>query len=128
MEQILGFYARADLLVTDPSYRPIIGSTPRYVGRRCEQVDIGGKKALRHPAVEKAYTCDFWSPSGQRLLKLARRDSSLYPADESTAAACGLSFIAVEFSNGEWAPKAAAKAPAKLKAPESISTTSEDND
>jgi hypothetical protein len=45
------------------------------------------------------------------------RSRSLWPADPETARACGVDFVPVELTDGEWVPKpkAAPRKPAKPK-------------
>lgn len=101
----LKFFARADMLVTLPGERRIVGQPPEYVGRRCADGQF--------PATADGFTCDSQSEAGIRLAKLARRDASLWAGDRNTAAHCGVPFVDLVFKDGEWTPKPPAKADKK---------------
>lgn len=87
--------------MTVPNSRPTQGQAPRYVGRKH---DPNGPTPF--PAVDEPFCCDSDSDAGRRLMKLAKRDSSLFAADEATAKACGIGFVAIEFKDGAWTEKA----------------------
>lgn len=95
----LRFYARGTGLVSLPGETRIVGQHPRYVGRALKIID----GAAAWPASEAAHECDSASAHGARLLKRCRA-GELWPADEATAAACGVDFTALEFADGEWRP------------------------
>jgi hypothetical protein len=86
------------------------GQAPRYVGRKH---DPSGPTPF--PAIEQVFSCASDSDAGRRLMKIAKRDGSLYAADEATAKACGIEFVRIEFKDGAWveaskpAPKSAPK-------------------
>jgi hypothetical protein len=96
--------------VNVPNARPMPGQAPRYVGRKH---DPAGPTPF--PAVEQPFCCESDSDAGRRLMKLAKRDGSLYAADEATAKVCGIEFVRIEFKDGAWveasksAPKSAPK-------------------
>ncbi len=94
----LKFYARGALLVYDPDRDKIEKQPPRYVGRKMARI----KGQVSHPATEAGHECEADSNGGRRLIKLMRRDSSLWPANPDTAKACGVRFEAVNFQAGEW--------------------------
>jgi hypothetical protein len=89
----LRFYAREDLPVRYPGHIPRTGSPDNYIGREF---------APPYRAKREAFECDSESECGRRLMKLTRRDGSLWPADEETAKACGVEFQDVEFNEGKW--------------------------
>jgi hypothetical protein len=62
----------------------IPGQIPRYVGQEFDH-DSGTYKP-------KPFECESDSPTGQRLMKLIRRDASIIAHDAATAAACGVPF------------------------------------
>jgi hypothetical protein len=95
----LKFYARGDALVTVPGVYPAIGQALPRVGR--EQGSDGVLRATKEP-----FEADSDSDAGRRLIKLVRRDQSLWPADKVTAEACGVEFIELTQRDGEWVPKA----------------------
>lgn len=121
----LRFYAKGDLLVSVPGQTILrrnadtgaAGSPVKYVGR----VHVPAKlrkgpgdsvivdEPASNPARSEAYECDSDTERGRRLMKLTRRDGSLWPADEATAAACGVPFVATEFSDGEHVAKSSLK-------------------
>jgi hypothetical protein len=100
MAQLLRFFARADQLVPFPGFSPGAGQAALYVGRTFD-AGIGG-----YPATRDAAEFEPGSPAAQRLLKVARRDASLWPADQFTAQACELPFVELEFNSGEYVAKA----------------------
>ncbi len=114
---LLRFYARADLLVYVPGARPGQGESPRYVGRGFVRGEPN-KGGAQYPALKEAFECDEDSDAARRLVKLTRRDGSLWPADATTAAACGVEFTPVEFRDGAWLAKSAAPAPALARVTE----------
>lgn len=99
----LAFYARGDLLVMKPGVWLTVGSPNQYVGRKHDP-------ALRaYPATKEPFEVEANSDEGRRLTKLIRRDQSLWAANEATAKACGVEFMDLEFSNGEWISKRRSK-------------------
>ncbi len=110
---LLRFYARADLLVSLPGARPLPGESPRYVGR-FRVAGEPNKGGAKYPALREAFECDSDSDTGRRLVKLTRRDASLWCADAETARECGVEFVRIEFSEAEgaWTPAARVAAPA----------------
>lgn len=95
---ILKFYARDDLLVTEPGTTQYAGQLARYIGRSWDKTLYG------YPATKEPFCVDSNSPTGARLLKLMLREQSLWPADEATAAACGMSLTKLSFTSGVWLP------------------------
>ena len=104
----LRFYARGDLLVLHPNAIQLVGQPYRYVGRELVQMDVldgePNSKAAAYPATRHPAEFDSDSPEGRRLTKLIRRDQSLWAADEETAEACGVPFVPVSWSHGQWRP------------------------
>ena len=92
----LKFYARDDLLVLIPGSIAVPRNGNRYVGR--EWI----KESRAYPATETGYTCDSKSPEGRRLIRLIKRDSSLFAANKETAELCGVEYIPVQFNAGAW--------------------------
>lgn len=109
----LKFYARGDLLVTKPGFVPKYtgGDVPRYVGRKF--VARNGNTPAHNIATKEPAEFDSESEAGRRLMLLCRRDSSLWPADQATADACGVKFVPVDFKDGEWVAKPLPVASAK---------------
>lgn len=103
----LKFCAKDPHLVTQPSYdasgirMPLVqGQTMRYVNRALD------RESRQFRAQPEPFEVEVESPVGRRLVKLARRDGSLWPFDAETAAACGLSFVPVEHNGTGWQPVA----------------------
>lgn len=97
----LKFYARRDALV---NVRP--GDTTFHIGQRIPRINREYDPETRtYPAQPEPFVCDSESPVGQNALHAMRvgiKDPPLWPADEATAAACGVPFIAVRLVDGEW--------------------------
>jgi hypothetical protein len=91
---MLKFFAREDQLVFHPASAPLVGQSPRYVGRS-HNLETGG-----FPAYDASHDFDATTPEGVRLAKLVRREHCLWPADETTASHCGVPFIQTEFKDG----------------------------
>lgn len=108
MPQFLRFVPRADLIVRVPNAVQITGQAPPYLGRTKRQMPDG---TWGYPASQTPYEVEAGSDEAKRAIALARRDESLWPYDEATAAACDTKFVAVEWVDGEWVPVK----PAKLK-------------
>jgi hypothetical protein len=54
-------------------------------------------------ATSEPYSVAESTKAARRLIKLTRRDKSLWPADEYTAAACDVDFVPVmQDIDGEW--------------------------
>ena len=95
------FYAKEDQLVV---------GWPEFIGRKR---DADGN----FPATQDPVEVESESDVGRKLIKLTRRDGSLWPADESTARLCGVAHQAVEFNGVAWVAKSAvSKAPQKAAA------------
>lgn len=58
---------------------------------------------MGHPARKEVTEIDPESDTGRRVLRLMRieNDHPLWPADEATAKACSVPFVATTFSDGE---------------------------
>lgn len=97
---MLRFCAKGDLLVTRPGFRPLVGQSPVYVGRR----HVRDGKMGSFPATDKPFEVDATTDVAVRLAKLARRDRSLWAYDKETAQHCGIDFVPVEYVDGEWVP------------------------
>ena len=109
----LSFYPRGAYVVRIPGAMQLVGEPANYLGRSKRRIeDANGKKAWAYPADGRAFSCDSESQAGQRLKKLLLRDESLWPADKATADYCGVPFVEVELTDGEWIPK---PAPSKTK-------------
>jgi hypothetical protein len=94
----LRFHSRAGHLVALPGGHRI-GSIPRYIGRTYDP------ETRAFPATAKPIEVDFAKKPqlAQRLKKLCRRDGSLLPADEATAAHCQVPWAKpVRQDDGEW--------------------------
>jgi hypothetical protein len=98
----LSFWAKSDLLVPIPGFRPSANLPPDYVGRGYAKDEATGRHG--HPALAEPFRCDSETDVGRRLVLLTRRDDCLLPADEATAQACGKRFIAHELSDGVMVP------------------------
>jgi len=109
MTNKLKFVPRADLIVRVPFAVQFTGQAAPYVGRSRQMLPDG---SWGYPANREPYEVDEDSKDAARLRTLLRRDESLWPYDEATAAACGVKFVAVEWVDGEWVPT---KQSAKLK-------------
>jgi hypothetical protein len=94
----LKFFARGDALVTVPGVYPQVGQALPRVGR--VQGSDGVLRATKDP-----FEVDADSDAGRRLIKLVRRDQSLWPADKATAEACGVEFVELEYKDDEWVVK-----------------------
>lgn len=116
-------YARGSGLVTRPGYRPVAGNLPRYVGRRAKLVDgvrkLGGQeltgKQATFPATQDGEVFDLKSDAARELLRRVRHDE-LWAANEETAKFCGVPYVALEFTDGDWTPR---KQSAPKKPPQS---------
>ena len=122
----LKFYAKSDLLVTAPGQAVVrrnaddpdsVGAPLKYVGRTHVPAKLDADRrvirAASNPASEAPYTCQADSEKGRRLMKLCRRDGSLWPADRETAAACGVPFVETKFVDGEHVPANPVAAPTR---------------
>ena len=105
---LLKFCARSDLLVNDPDMPARTGQLLRRVNRKF----VLGKDGKPHslPALPTPHEVDSESPAGQRLVKQCRR-AALWAFDEETAKYCDVKFVPVEFKDGEWVERSAAKSP-----------------
>lgn len=94
----LKFYAREDLLVSEPFHTRIQNQPARYVGRKFDP-RIRGYVAKQEPS---EYELD--SHAALRLMKIVRFNdpSPLFPADEYTARKCGVDYKEVVFKDGAW--------------------------
>lgn len=97
----LRFHARGTGLVSLPGENRIVGQLPRYIGRTLKLID----GAAAWPANAEPHECDSSSPTAARLAKRCRA-GELWAADEATAAACGVEFVALDHSDGAWIPAA----------------------
>lgn len=117
---MLRFYARPGHVCPRPG--TITGQKARYVGltTKVDKDEAGNTVAISHPPTEQAFECAEDSEDGKRILKglrspIERANFGLWPADKETAARCGVPFVEVELRNGEWLPKAEAKADSSKK-------------
>lgn len=95
---ILKFLAKDDLLVPVPGTSQFAGQVARYVGREWSDAIHG------FPAVAEPYCVEEDSEDGRRLLKLARRDRCLLPADPETATRLGVPFVKLTLESGAMVP------------------------
>lgn len=99
----LRFYSRDGLLVSFPNARNIVGQPMRYIGRELREIVHDGAKRFAYVATAEPFEVDESTECARRLVKLTRRDSSLWPADEHTARACGVQLVKVaQDHDGEW--------------------------
>lgn len=111
--QKLKFFAREDELVFVPYITVSPGAPERYVGRRFEP------RLRGYPATKAPFECEANSDTGRRLLLLATRDKSLFPADEDTAKACGLKKAPeLKYASGAWVLKSSPLPEGELELPE----------
>ena len=109
----LRFYAKPGHVCHWPAAMRVTGQVYPYVGRDLVPGNPASGIAVSHPAKKEPVEIDDEHPDqdtrvrAERLKELTRRDGALWPADEATAAACGVDFVAVEMRDGEWQPKAA---------------------
>jgi len=107
----LRFHAKADALQRVPDFHPAVGQHDRYVGREHDEDRPGS-----FPASKEPFVCESDSFNGQRLRHLIARDGDLWAADQATADFCQVPFVELEFDDGEWIAKSAAKTPAPKSA------------
>lgn len=106
------FYARGPGIVTHPGTRPIVGNMPRYVGRRSKMVDGSGivDGVLRYapqasyPVKQEGDIFPEKSREARQLIRRVRKEE-LWAANEETAKFCGVPYVALEFTDGEWSPR-----------------------
>jgi len=95
----LKFFAKDDDLVYVPDFPRVKGAIPQYVGRKFVPAD--GTNGASFPASAEPFECDSEDENGKALVnKFQRGKRGLWPADEATAKACGVSFAAVEVKDG----------------------------
>ena len=115
----LRFYAKDDLLVTEPGSPMMTGQPVRYVGRDFvpgTAATPSGTPAVAaaFPASSEPFECDSDTKRGQDLIRLMRIDTTrhgeqpLWPADQATADACGVPFVAVTVKDGVAVPASSA--------------------
>lgn len=98
MTQTLRFYAKDNLVVSFPGSKDVPGNPARYVGRAYVNND--------YPATQLGDSFKEGSPEFLRIKKVINSSPQpLYPADQASADACGVPFVAVEFKSGKWVPK-----------------------
>lgn len=116
---ILKFYAR-DGLVREPGRRPVIGQAVSYLGREFVPPRTNADGSIvdaAYPATQAGIewnTATHEPAATEHLLKMARK-GAFWPADKATAEAVGVPLIDVEFKDGVWLPKPAAKAASSSK-------------
>lgn len=91
---MIKFYAKPDNLVRVPGAQSRPGQPDMYVGRNFDPERRG------YFITEAGFETDENSDSGKRLLRLARLDKCLIPADKKTADLCGIEYTPVEFKSG----------------------------
>lgn len=105
----LRFCARGTHKVTDPMRPPRTGAPACYVGR------VWDPELRAHPATSTPYEVAP-GPAADRLKKVISRDATLWAFDAATASACGVEFVPIKFTDGEWVA-ASQKKPATAAAP-----------
>lgn len=102
---ILKFCPKDDQMVAVPGTAQYAGQVARFVGREWSESIHG------FPAASEPYECDSETDECRRLLKIARRDGALLPADQATADAIGVPFAPLKFKGGAWfaAPQTTSK-------------------
>jgi len=112
----LRFIAREDALATVPGSRASVGQSAHYVGRTYVAPKDG--KGGMYPATQEPHEAMFDMSKQDdvirfnRYVKIAKR-GDIWPADQETAAACGVEFVQASFKAGEWT-RGAAPAPAAI--------------
>lgn len=100
----LSFYAKPGHCVHWPDRMRVSGRVYQYVGRQYN-AETRVHEALAEPVVVDTEHADAeHCRAAERLRRVCARDSALWPADEATAAACGVPFVPVELRDGEWRP------------------------
>jgi hypothetical protein len=97
------------------------GQISRFVGRTLKPIAKGGAGAVAYVSDDEPTEVDPDSPDAAHLIRQARKgDPGVWPADEATAAACGVEFVKLARDpDGEWI--AALKAVSAPQAPASVS-------
>lgn len=103
----LKFYARKDLLVNEFPGKPVRqGQLPRRINRKRDKATGGW------PAQPEPFVCADDSKTGRHILREFnlpnadwKKDPPLWAADKATASACGIPFVDVQLTDGEWVPK-----------------------
>jgi hypothetical protein len=108
----LRFYAREDLLAYAPGSPKNYGQAPPYVGRTLVRGTSTAPSS--YPATREPHFAPAESEHTERWAKLCR-DGAIWPADPETAAALGVAFVPVVYTDGAWIAdsKPAAKEPSK---------------
>lgn len=94
---MLKFYARDPHVVHHPGLKAT-GQLAQYIGRRFNF------ETRQHEAVPEGECLAEGTPDALRACKAVLRDGALWPADEATAAACGVPFVRVELVDGSFRP------------------------
>jgi hypothetical protein len=103
------FLAREDFVVREAGVAPRVGEATRYYGRRFDAATRG------YPATEDGVEFDADSEDGRKCIRACRDNPMpLWPADEATAALCGVKFTPVVFADGAWVA-APPESPTKAK-------------
>lgn len=95
----LRFHAREDFLVREAGVAPSIGQAARYYGRTFDPATRG------YPAVKDAVEFEQGTEDADKCSKQCRK-GCMWAADKDTAAALGVAFVDVAFSEGAWIAKA----------------------
>ena len=96
---MIKFYAKENQLVRIPGAQPRPGQADCYVGREYDAENRG------YAISAIPYETDENSDAGKRLIRLARLDNCLIPADKYTADLCGMEYVPVEFKSGVFVEK-----------------------
>jgi len=88
-------------------FHPNGAQLPRWPGRfATESYGFVGRefdpKSRANVATVDPAVVDSATAEGRRLVTLCRRDGALLPADEATAAFCGVKFRSIERVDGAW--------------------------
>jgi hypothetical protein len=103
----LSFVARGARLARVPNAMQFIGQPANYINRKLAQLKNG---RFAYPATETPYTVDSAiEPKVAERCKTFVAREALWPFDSTTAKACGVPFVPLEFNDGEWAPKKPSK-------------------
>lgn len=95
----LRFHPRGDAQPLEPFAPMAVGQAARRIGRRLDSA-TGAYVAVASP-----YECEEGSREAARAGKFLR-SGDVWPADEATAQACGVPFVAVELRDGVFEPAA----------------------
>ncbi len=115
----LKFYAKAGDCCPWPNSHHF-GQPRRYVGRQYTAPDESKGTGATWPAKKEPDEVESTTPDGEHLIRYCLK-GNLWPADEVTAAACGVDLPKLkQGADGEWVPEPSASAkPAPSNKPSS---------